>query len=77
MVAEWGVWFSKRNPGHMADFYRQVGQRIGRYPGVKAMVHFETPHNHKGQNSSVDSTAASLREYRRLGSLPVFQVAVS
>ena len=22
MVAEWGVWFSKRNPGHMAEFYR-------------------------------------------------------
>ncbi|MFF0376782.1 glycoside hydrolase family 26 protein [Actinoplanes missouriensis] len=77
MVAEWGVWFSKRNPGHMADFYREVGREIGRFPGIKAMVHFETPANHKGQDSSVDSTPAALREYRRLGRLPVFQVAVS
>jgi hypothetical protein len=77
MVAEWGVWFSKRNPGHMARFYREVGRDITRYPGIKAMVHFETPANHKGQNSSVDSTPAALREYRRLGKLPVFQVSVA
>ncbi|MEV6299415.1 glycosyl hydrolase [Actinoplanes sp. NPDC051861] len=77
MVAEWGVWFSKRNPTHMADFYREVGQQIKDFPGIKAMVHFETPSNHKGQDSSVDSTPASLREYRRLGKLPVFQVSVS
>ena len=76
MVAEWGVWFSERNPGHMAEFYREVGQQISRFPGIKAMVHFETPANHKGQDSSVDSTPAALREYRRLGKLPVFQVSV-
>ncbi|MBO3738197.1 endoglucanase [Actinoplanes sp. NEAU-H7] len=77
MVAEWGVWFSERNPGHMAEFYREVGEQIGRFPGIKAMVHFETPANHKGQDSSVDSTPAALREYRRLGRLPVFQVSVN
>jgi hypothetical protein len=76
MVAEWGVWFSKRNPGHMAAFYREVGQQIGRFPAIKAMVHFETPANRKGQDSSVDSTPAALREYRRLGKLPVFQVSL-
>lgn len=76
MVAEWGVWFSKRNPGHMAAFYREVGQQIGHFPAIKAMVHFETPANQKGQDSSVDSTPAALREYRRLGRLPVFQVSL-
>jgi hypothetical protein len=76
MVAEWGVWFSKRNPDHMAEFYREVGDQIGRFPKIKAMVHFETPANHKGQDSSVDSTPDALREYRRLGKLPVFQVSV-
>ncbi|WIM97249.1 glycosyl hydrolase [Actinoplanes oblitus] len=76
MVAEWGVWFSKRNPGHMAEFYREVGQQIGRFPAIKAMVHFETPANQKGQDSSVDCTPAALREYRRLGKLPVFQVSL-
>ncbi|GIE86729.1 glycosyl hydrolase [Actinoplanes regularis] len=76
MVAEWGVWFSKRNPGHMAEFYREVGQQIRYFPAIRAMVHFETPANQKGQDSSVDSTPAALREYRRLGRLPVFQVAL-
>jgi hypothetical protein len=77
MIAEWGVWFSKRNPGHMPDFYREVGKQIKDFPGIKAMVHFETPSNHKGQDSSVDSTPAALHEYRKLGKLPVFQVSVS
>ncbi|WP_433793435.1 glycoside hydrolase family 26 protein [Actinoplanes sp. CA-252034] len=77
MVAEWGVWFSKRNPDHMAEFYREVGDQISRFPKIKAMVHFETPSNHKGQDSSVDSTPDALREYRRLGRLPVFQVSLS
>ncbi|BEL09865.1 hypothetical protein Q0Z83_080560 [Actinoplanes sichuanensis] len=77
MVAEWGVWFSKRNPDHMAEFYREVGEQISRFPKIKAMVHFETPSNHKGQDSSVDSTPDALREYRRLGRLPVFQVSLS
>jgi hypothetical protein len=76
MVAEWGVWFSKRNPRHMAEFYREVGEQISRFPKIKAMVHFETPANHKGQDSSVDSTPDALREYRRLGRLPVFQVSL-
>lgn len=76
MIAEWGVWFSERNPGHMAEFYREVRKQIGHFPGIKAMVHFETPANHKRQDSRVDSTPAALREYRRLGKLPVFQVSV-
>ena len=57
MVAEWGVWSSKQNPGHKADFYREVGEQIGRFPKIRAMVHFDTPHNQKGQDSRVDSHA--------------------
>jgi hypothetical protein len=41
------------------------------------MVQFETPHNQKGQDSSVDSTPAALQAYRKLGRLPIFQVAVT
>ncbi len=77
MIAEWGVWFSRRNPGHQAAFYRDMGRQIGNFPRIKAMVHFETPRNYKGQNSSVDNTQAGLREYQRLGRLPIFQVSVS
>lgn len=76
MVAEWGVWSSKRNPGHKADFYREVGRQIGRFPNIRAMVHFDTPHNQDGRDSSVDSTPDALRAYRWLGSLPIFQVEV-
>jgi hypothetical protein len=76
MVAEWGVWSSKRNPGHKAEFYAEVGRQIPHFPRIKAMVHFETPHNQDGRDSRVDATPRSLRAYRKLGSLPVFQVEV-
>jgi beta-mannanase len=77
MVAEWGVWSSKKNPEHKADFYREVGEQIRKFPKIRAMVHFDTPHNRKGQDSRVDTTQAALKAYRRLGDLPVFQVQVT
>ncbi|GID96750.1 hypothetical protein Adi01nite_61620 [Amorphoplanes digitatis] len=76
MVAEWGVWTSKRNPGHKAEFYREVGRQIGRFPRIRAMVHFDTPHSQKGRDSRVDATPSSLQAYRELGRLPIFQVDV-
>jgi len=77
MVAEWGVWSSKKNPRHKAEFYREVGRQIGRFPNIRAMVHFDTPHNQEGRDSRVDATPEALAAYRRLGRLPVFQVEVS
>ncbi|GAB2599235.1 hypothetical protein Aab01nite_75510 [Paractinoplanes abujensis] len=77
MLAEWGVWSSRRNPQYKADFYRRLGHEIRQFPRIKAMVQFETPSNQKGQDSSVDSTPAALHAYRKLGSLPLFQVAVT
>lgn len=76
MVAEWGVWSSKRNPGHKPDFYREVGRQLPRFPNLRALVYFDTPHNQDGRDSRVDATGESLRAYRRLGSLPVFRVRV-
>jgi hypothetical protein len=76
MIAEWGVWTSKRNTRYKADFYRRLGDEIRRFPKIRAMVQFETPHNQKGQDSSVDSTTAALHAYRKLGRLPIFQVVV-
>jgi hypothetical protein len=75
-VAEWGVWSSKKNPGHKAEFYREVGRQISRFPNIRAMVHFDTPHNQEGRDSRVDSTPSALAAYRWLGNLPVFQVKV-
>jgi hypothetical protein len=77
MLAEWGVWSSKRDPEYKVDFYRDLAAQLSRFPKVRAMVQFDTPHNKKGQDSSVDSTPAALEAYRELGELPIFQVAVS
>jgi hypothetical protein len=77
MVAEWGVWSSKRNPGHKAEFYREVGRQIAKFPEIRAMVHFDTPHNQDGRDSSVDATPEALTAYRRLGKMPIFQVDVA
>jgi hypothetical protein len=77
MVAEWGVWSSKKNPGHKADFYREVGRQIGNFPNIRALVHFDTPHNQDGRDSSVDATPEALRAYRKLGKMPIFQVDVA
>ena len=76
MIAEWGVWSYNGNPRYKAEFYRQLGSELPHFPRIKAMVQFETPHNKKGQDSSVDSTPADLSAYRALGHLPIFQVAV-
>ena len=77
MIAEWGVWSYKGEAQYKVDFYRQLGAELRRYPRIRAMVQFETPHNQKGQDSSVDSTQAALQAYRTLGRLPIFQVAVT
>jgi hypothetical protein len=77
IIAEWGVWSSRSNTRYKVDFYRQLGGELRRFPRIKAMVQFETPHNQKGQDSSVDSTPAALQAYRALGHLPMFQVAVT
>jgi hypothetical protein len=77
MVAEWGVWSSKKNPGHKAEFYREVGRQIGNFPNIRALVHFDTPHDQAGRDSSVDTTPAALRAYRNLGRMPIFQVDVA
>ena len=76
MVAEWGVWGSRKNPAHKAEFYREVARQITSFPNIRAMVHFETPHNQKGLDSRVDATRESLAAYRKLGKLPIFQVRV-
>jgi hypothetical protein len=76
MIAEWGVWSSRRNPGHKAAFYREAGRQLARFPNVRAMVYFDTPRGQRGRDSRVDATPESLAAYRRLGRLPAFHVRV-
>ena len=77
MLAEWGVWTSRRNTAYKAAFYRNLATQLRPFPKIKALVQFETPRNQKGQDSSVDSSRAALTAYRNLGRLPLFQVAVT
>jgi hypothetical protein len=76
MVAEWGVWYSDRDPGHQARFYAGVGAGLARFPRIKALVHFDTPSDQRQRDSRVDATPESLRAYRALGALPMFQVTL-
>jgi len=77
MLAEWGVWYSSRNPGHMAEFYDSVARQISLYPRLKAMVYFDTPADQSGRDSRVDRTAEGLAAYQRLGADPTFDVSVA
>ncbi|GAB7040517.1 MULTISPECIES: glycosyl hydrolase [Catenuloplanes] len=76
MVAEWGVWASHSNPGHQAEFYRSVGRQIADFPRIKALLHFDTPHDQRGRDSRPERTSDGLAAYRDLGRLPIFQVDV-
>jgi hypothetical protein len=76
MVSEWGVWYSDRDPGHMAEFYESVGKQIQSFPRVKAMVYFDTPRDQAGRDSRIDRTSAGLAAYRELGLDRTFQVDV-
>ncbi|GGK91907.1 glycoside hydrolase family 26 protein [Mangrovihabitans endophyticus] len=76
MVSEWGVWGSARNPGHKADFYRMVARQIADFPNIRAMVYFDTPHDQRGRDSTVDATRNALAAYRKLGDLPIFGVRI-
>src|SRR5262245_57745090 len=74
MLAEWGVWHSTRNPGHMPYFFDTVARQIRHFPRIKALVYFDTPRDQRDYVSRVDVTRESLRAYRRLGQDRTFQV---
>jgi hypothetical protein len=76
MVAEWGVWGSKKHPDRRTEFYREVGRQIGEFPKIRALIAFETPHSKAGRTSCVDTTRQSLAAYRQLSHLPIFNVQI-
>ena len=76
MVSEWGVWYSGRDPKHMAEFYASVGKQMPLFPRIKAMVYFDTPSDQKDRDSRVDRTAEGLAAYRELSANRTFQVDV-
>jgi hypothetical protein len=77
MLAEWAVWYSRRNPEHMARFYDSVARQMRLFPRLKAMVYFDTPGDKRARDSRPTATKAGLAAYRRLGSHGTFQVELS
>ncbi|HEY8473469.1 MAG TPA: glycosyl hydrolase [Natronosporangium sp.] len=77
MLGEWGVWYSRRNPGHMAELYDSVARQLPLYPRMKALVYFETPADQRGRDSRPTATTAGLAAFRDLGSYPFFQVELA
>lgn len=77
MIGEWGVFRSRKNPGHQAAFLASVAAEIGRYPQLKAMCYFDTPDAGRGRDDRVEATAATLAQYRWLGLQPMFQVSLA
>ncbi|MEO8830266.1 hypothetical protein [Lapillicoccus sp.] len=70
MISEWGVWYSKAEPGQQAVFYDKVRQQLAQFPAIKAMLYFNTK-NHPLGTDAIDTTAAGQAAYRQLSaSLP-------
>jgi len=77
MLAEWGVWHSWRNPGHMATFYDSVARQTPLFPRMKALVYFDTPGDQRARDSRPTTTPEGLAAFRHLGTYPYFQVALT
>ncbi|RAY14325.1 hypothetical protein DPM19_15250 [Actinomadura craniellae] len=71
MVAEWGVFERRKEPGHKPWFYGWVGRQIEDFPRIKAMVYFDGA-DVVGGDSRVDSNPGSLEAFRILAQLPHF-----
>lgn len=74
LLAEWGVWHSARNSGHMARFYDSAARQLPLFPRVKAAVYFDTPADQRGRDSRPTVTEAGLVAYQRLADRPYLRV---
>jgi glycosyl hydrolase family 26 len=77
MLAEWGVYENTAGdytvkPAH----FDTVLPDLAKYPALKAMVYFDAPSVQSGLDSRVDSSAASLTEFKKIAADPRFNVRV-
>ncbi|MGH8794110.1 MAG: DUF7594 domain-containing protein [Stackebrandtia sp.] len=73
MVAEWGVWYSKANPGHQAEVFGGAADQLAHFPRLKAVVYFESE-NAEGRDSRVHIEPRALDAYRRFADSKHFSV---
>jgi len=77
MLAEWGVYENTAGdysvkPAH----FDTVLPNLAKYPALKAMVYFDAPSTQAGYDSRVNSSAASLTEFKKIAADPRFVVRV-
>lgn len=72
MVSEWGVFERYDNPAFKQAFFTSVRQQIKRYPQIKALVYFDSPHAPRG-DTRFDTNPAAERSFAELARDPYFR----
>ncbi|AEV83877.1 endoglucanase [Actinoplanes sp. SE50] len=75
MVAEWGAYHRVGRATDKSFVYNSVIDQLQKRPAIKAIVHFDTKHDDEGDRDiSINSSAASLKAFRKLAANPIFDV---
>ncbi|WP_308250771.1 glycoside hydrolase family 26 protein [Nonomuraea rhizosphaerae] len=72
MVAEWGVFERADDRAAKRSFFESVRTQIRRYPQIKALIYFDSPHAPRG-NTSFDSDQGAGRAFTMLARDPYFR----
>ena len=71
MLAEWGASEKPGHPGWKARFLASVTRGLRDLPNLKLISYFDSP-GYQGGDKSVDTSAASMRQWQRLAARPIF-----
>jgi hypothetical protein len=71
MLAEWGASESHQDPGWKARMFSSVPRGLHDMPKLKLISYFNSPGD-KGDDKSVDTSAASMRAWKRLAARGIF-----
>lgn len=65
MIAEWGVFERRAEPGFKESFFSSVRREMRLYPQIKALVYFDSPRAPRG-DTRFDTTPGGLRTFSDL-----------
>jgi hypothetical protein len=71
MLAEWGVTEYTPDISLKPKFFDSMPAQLARYPRIKAVVYFDSPHAILG-DTRIDSSSLSLAAFKRLVARPNF-----
>ncbi|WP_283135413.1 glycoside hydrolase family 26 protein [Rhizohabitans arisaemae] len=69
MLAEWGVFSRRADPGFKERFFDSVHRQLPGFPRLKALAYFESPRAPRG-DTRFDATGGELGAFRRLARSP-------